>query len=77
MDLDKLNQLRDLLETTFEDDVKKMTAKDRLTIYLNLMEFYTPKMQRANFQIQDDPDREIKIKHYGHESNPELSGNME
>jgi hypothetical protein len=68
----RLNDLKELLEEKFEDDITKMTAKDRLTIYLNLMEFFVPKMQRSNFQIEDDQDKEIIIKHYGSNGNQEL-----
>ena len=68
----RLNDLKELLEEKFEDDITKMTAKDRLTIYLNLMEFFVPKMQRSNFQIEDDQDKEIIIKHYGSNGNKEL-----
>jgi hypothetical protein len=73
MDQNKLKELKDLLESDFEKDLKAMTARDRLTIYLNLMEFFTPKLQRAGFQVDPDSEREIKITHhYGSDSNNEL-----
>ena len=77
MDQGKLDELKKLIEGKIPEDVEKMTAKDRLTIYLNLMEFYIPKMQRSNFQIDSDQDREIEIKHYADNGDKELSGNME
>ena len=72
MDFERLKDLKELLEDCIDEDVKKMTAKDRLTIYLNLMEFYIPKMQRAGFKIQDDDDKEIKIINYGSKDNEEF-----
>ena len=77
MDQGKLDELKKLIEGKIPEDVEKMSAKDRLTIYLNLMEFYIPKMQRSNFQIDSDQDREIEIKHYADNGDKELSGNME
>ena len=71
----KLEHLKNLIESKMDEDIDKMTAKDRLTLYLNLMEFYIPKMQRSNFEVMEDPDQEINIKyHYnGNEGNPKFS----
>lgn len=77
MNLEKLEELRDLLEGTFEEDVKRMTPKDRLGVYLNLMEFFVPKMNRSNFQVQDNDEKEIKIFYYGPKDNEELQGTLD
>ncbi len=58
-----LQELKDKLEAEYvEEDIEKLQPKDRLIIYLNLMEFFTPKIQRSTFQAdKEQKDIEIKV----------------
>ena len=55
-----------LLENDYiEEDLKKLSPKDRLNWYLLIKEFEVPKLQRAGFQHGDDTIEEIVVKYVG------------
>ena len=47
-------EARELLENYLEEDIKAMTAKDRVSLYFGqVLEYFTPKRQRTSID-QDD-----------------------
>ena len=72
MNENRLKDLKEMLESKFDDDIERMTPKDRLATYLSLMEFFVPKMNRSNFQVDENADQDINISYYGFTGNQEL-----
>lgn len=55
--LDKINALLEKLDQTIDQDLKSLSPKDRVDIYVKLLEFTTPKLQRlaVPVELQSEP----------------------
>ena len=52
--LEKLIEIKNLLESDYiEHDIEALQPKQRLDVYLNLMEFFVPKQQRSSINPDD------------------------
>ena len=56
-----IEELDALLDKNLKEDVLNMTAKDRVTLKVNIAEFYRSKMQRTTAAPLGDADTEFKI----------------
>lgn len=50
-----------LLDTTFEQDIAEMTAKERVDVWLQLQEFILPKLQRTQVEVEGQIEQLTKI----------------
>ena len=53
-----LDEAKEYLEETLKEDIQLLSPRDRVTLYFNMMEFFTPKRQRTSIDpnIQNIPD---------------------
>ena len=65
-----IEEAKDLLEEDYvRNDIKKLSPKDRLSFYVNILEFFQAKLMRGNvLQETEGTDKDITIEVVDHTS---------
>ena len=56
-----LKEAKELIEKNIEFDIESLSPKDRLTFYLGLMEYFTPKINRVSYDMESDDNEIIEV----------------
>jgi len=56
-----IDELHDALGANLEEAIEKLSAKDKITLFINIEEFYRAKMQRTSASPLGEADTVFKI----------------
>jgi hypothetical protein len=58
---EKVEWALEILDSTFEEDVKKMRPAERVRLWADMQEYIRPKLQRVNMEIETESTQLTKI----------------
>jgi hypothetical protein len=58
---EKIEWALEILDSTFEEDVKKMRPAERVRLWADMQEYIRPKLQRVNMEIETETTQLTKI----------------
>ena len=67
-----LDEAKEFLEESLEKDLKTLTPKEKVNLYLSLMEYFKPKQNRVNYDAEHKDTEIIELRYdtKGNESIP-------
>ncbi len=57
----KVEELLNKLDSNLDDDLQQLTPQERVKVYIQLLEYVTPKLKRIEQEPKQEPKQELKF----------------